>query len=298
MATSALPQQHVPDGPLRPVARRRSDAIAVHTLRSAAHRRGPHSDELPILLYVESGSGWYRQGDHAVTVQAGSLFFLAPGETHDVDGLRTTLTWMVTFRPEAVGAAAEGGDTIGPAPGGPVWLRLLRPACLHGGITVPVPARSRWQWHLRALAHELRTRPAGYAQAAPAHLTLMLVSLTRLSFPALEGPALRREPLIAELFRVIDERYGEPLTLQDLAAELALSPRHLTRVTRHLTGRTVMDWVLDRRMSEARRLLLDTALPVERISRAVGYQDPGHFRRQFRRKHGASPARWRDAVRR
>jgi AraC family transcriptional activator of pobA len=296
MAGTAPAAQHPLDGRPGTPARRRSDAIAVETVRTGRHHPGLHSDALPMLLYVESGSGWYRQGDESTKVGPGSLFFLVPGEAHDVDGLRTTLTWMVRFRPEVVGVVLDGGQARRPAPGSPVWLRLLRPASLHGGVTVSAPARARWQWHLRALAHELRTRPAGYGQAAPAHLTLLLVALTRLTFPALDGASLRREPLIAGLFAVIDERYREPLSLQDIAQEVALSPRHLTRVTRRLTGRTVMEWVLERRMAEARRLLLESALPVEQISRLVGYRDPGHFRRQFRRKHGVAPSQWRANV--
>ena len=106
---------------------------------------------------------------------------------------------------------------------------------------------------------------------------------------------LRRsgEPLLAEVFTVIDRRLGEPLSLRDVAHELGMTPGHLTTVVRRRTGRTVQEWIIERRMAEARSLLSDTELPVGEIARRVGMSDPGYFSRLFRRTHGTSPRQWR-----
>ena len=69
--------------------------------------------------------------------------------------------------------------------------------------------------------------------------------------------------------------------------------RHLTTVVRRRTGRTVQEWIIERRMAEARSLLSDTELPVAEIAWRVGMFDPGYFSRQFRRTHGVSPREWR-----
>jgi len=106
---------------------------------------------------------------------------------------------------------------------------------------------------------------------------------------------LRRsgEPLLAEVFTVIDRRLAEPLSLRDVADELGMTPGHLTTVVRRRTGRTVQEWIIERRMAEARSLLSDTELPVAEIARRVGMSDPGYFSRQFRRTHSVSPRDWR-----
>jgi AraC-like DNA-binding protein len=92
---------------------------------------------------------------------------------------------------------------------------------------------------------------------------------------------------------MIDCHRGEPLSLSDVARELGMTPGHLTTVVRRRTGRTVQDWIIERRMAEARILLSDTELPVAEIARRVGMSDPGYFSRQFRRIHGTSPREWR-----
>ena len=72
-----------------------------------------------------------------------------------------------------------------------------------------------------------------------------------------------------------------------------MTPGHLTTIVRRRTGRTVQDWIIDRRMAESRRLLADTDLPIQEVARRVGITDPGYFSRLFRRTHGTTPRSWR-----
>jgi len=64
-----------------------------------------------------------------------------------------------------------------------------------------------------------------------------------------------------------------------------------------MTGRTVQEWIGERRIAEARRLLVETDLAVEEVGRRVGYRDPGYFVRPFRRAQGTTPLGWRRAGR-
>jgi AraC-like DNA-binding protein len=78
-----------------------------------------------------------------------------------------------------------------------------------------------------------------------------------------------------------------------VAHEIGMTPGHLTTVVRRRTGRTVQEWIIERRMAEARKLLADTDLPVSEVARRVGISDQGYFSRLFRRTHGSSPRNWR-----
>lgn len=106
----------------------------------------------------------------------------------------------------------------------------------------------------------------------------------------LEGPA-------EVVFAYIEAHYAEPISLADVAQAVGLSAGHLTTVVGHKTGRTVQRWITERRMAEARRLLVQTELTVEAVAARVGYRDPGYFIRAFRRSHGVTPLRWRRADR-
>ena len=139
----------------------------------------------------------------------------------------------------------------------------------------------------------MRSRRDGYADAARAHLTLLLVHLGRLQW---DVPAERGvEPLLASIFDVVEARYHEPISLRDVADAVRLTTGHLTTVVGRRTGRTVQQWITERRMQEARRLLADTDLTVAEIAGRVGYREAGYFIRRFRTAHGVPPAAWRRA---
>jgi AraC family transcriptional activator of pobA len=80
-----------------------------------------------------------------------------------------------------------------------------------------------------------------------------------------------------------------------VAAAVNISPGHLTSTVRRQTGRTVQQWITERRMVQARRLLAATELPIGEVGRRVGFPDAGYFARTFGKVHGMSPARWRRA---
>ena len=162
---------------------------------------------------------------------------------------------------------------------------------------MPLEERDSWSERFSGLDLELSRRRDGYREAALAHLTLLLVEVSRLAADVVGDLRLKDEPLLAEVFGFIEERYGDPISLKDVSRAVGLSAGHLTTVVGRKTGRTVLEWITERRMAEARRLLVGTGLPVEEVGRRVGYGDSGYFVRTFRRAHGATPLGWRRAGR-
>jgi AraC-like DNA-binding protein len=144
---------------------------------------------------------------------------------------------------------------------------------------------------------ELRARGPGYQEAVRAYLTLLLVDVDRLAEDVASHLRIQQQPVLAEVFEFIEDHYAEPISLADVAAAVNLSPGYLTTLVRRRTGRTVLEWIAERRMTEARRLLVETDETVENIGARVGYHDPAYFIRSFRRSHGATPLAWRNANR-
>jgi AraC family transcriptional activator of pobA len=69
----------------------------------------------------------------------------------------------------------------------------------------------------------------------------------------------------------------------------------VTAVVRAQTGMTVLEWITERRMEEARRRLRETDEDVSIVAERVGYEDPAYFARVFRRTHGMSARDFRNA---
>lgn len=93
------------------------------------------------------------------------------------------------------------------------------------------------------------------------------------------------------------ERLGTPLSVEDLAARLRISPRTLARRFADQLGTSPGAWLLSRRVAEARRLLEETDLPVDAIAVRVGLVSAVNLRRRFRAQVGTTPGAYRRAFR-
>jgi len=84
-----------------------------------------------------------------------------------------------------------------------------------------------------------------------------------------------------------------PLTLSQLAALVRLSAGHFSRAFRRSFGVTVHTFIIDQRLSAAKRMMLDSEAPLAEIALSCGMADQSHLTRHFTRKVGVSPAAWR-----
>lgn len=100
-------------------------------------------------------------------------------------------------------------------------------------------------------------------------------------------------PQLKEVFDFIEANYHLGITLCDVAVAVGYSPAYLTNRVAKQTGETVNCWIVKRRMAGARFLLQNNDQTVEKIAKALGYQDVSHFSRQFRQHHGLPPQAWR-----
>lgn len=78
-----------------------------------------------------------------------------------------------------------------------------------------------------------------------------------------------------------------------LAASVGLSLRQLGRTFRAATGRTLLGWVVERRLEEAARLLVDGGLPIKVVSHRAGYAHVASFTSAFTRHFGTPPSEYR-----
>lgn len=92
-------------------------------------------------------------------------------------------------------------------------------------------------------------------------------------------------------------RIDEPLTLEQLAARSAMSTRTFTRRFRAATGTTFKQWLIDQRLTRARRLLETTDLPVERVASDAGFGTALSMRLHFASSVGTSPLAYRRSFR-
>ncbi len=100
-------------------------------------------------------------------------------------------------------------------------------------------------------------------------------------------------PAVERVVAAMRERFGETLTLQDMADLAHLSPYYFTRVFRDVTGIPPAEYLAALRVQEAKRLLLTTPASVTDVCFEVGYTGLGTFTARFAHLVGLPPGRLR-----
>ncbi|MEA5621817.1 AraC family transcriptional regulator [Nostoc sp. UHCC 0251] len=104
-------------------------------------------------------------------------------------------------------------------------------------------------------------------------------------------------PRLCKVFEFIELNYHQSIRLKEVAQAVGYSSAYLTDLVRRLTGKTVNNWIIERRIVEASSLLLETNNSVDEIALKVGYQNINHFYCQFRDYYKNTPRAWRESQR-
>jgi len=96
-----------------------------------------------------------------------------------------------------------------------------------------------------------------------------------------------------QLMAYIDSQLAEPISLGQLAGLCALSEYHFARMFRASFGLPPHQYVLARRLDQARQMLRGTMLPLGEIALACGFASASHFTNRFKQVLGGTPGEYR-----
>jgi AraC-like DNA-binding protein len=238
------------------------------------------------LLFIEEGEGWYYLDGSRVHVVPGDLLLIAPGEIHDSSGLVHTKNWIINFNVGNLDSLSTPVEEM--------LREFLRPSGAKiKQFHIALDRHPQWMANIKHLDDELQGQDLGFGEAVHALLVLLLIDTARLVAPQLQKASLSSPPLLQKVFHYIKCNYACQISLCDVAKVVGRSPSYLTDLVRKETGKTILNWIIEYRLTEAEFLLLNTNRPVRQIAEAVGYIDTGHFIRQFQRIYGQTPQVWR-----
>jgi transcriptional regulator GlxA family with amidase domain len=110
--------------------------------------------------------------------------------------------------------------------------------------------------------------------------------------PVGQGSGLRETTLRLAL-RYIEDNLDRDLSVPEIAAYVAVSPRQLSRIFRDIVNTSPAEYVMRARLDRAAMLLRSTDRAIKDVAAQVGLPDIHHFTRVFARYAGAPPAAFR-----
>lgn len=112
-------------------------------------------------------------------------------------------------------------------------------------------------------------------------------------FKSQKVTTLKHRTAVQRALDTIEARIKNPPSLAELASLTGLSRTYFSRIFKETTGMTLRDYLIQFRLDKAKDLLDDINLEIKQIAYEVGFNDPDHFSRSFKKKTGLSPTEWR-----
>jgi AraC-like DNA-binding protein len=102
---------------------------------------------------------------------------------------------------------------------------------------------------------------------------------------------------VRKIYEYINNYYREEIKLEDLSGIVGMTPVALSRFFKLRTGKTVSDHIIDIRLGNATRLLVDTTNSIGEICYDCGFNNLSNFNRIFKKRKGCSPKEFRENYR-
>ena len=105
-----------------------------------------------------------------------------------------------------------------------------------------------------------------------------------------------KSTLATQFLLLLEQHYLTRQSVQSYAELLHVTPNHLSQVVSHALGQKASKLILERVLLEAKKLLYYTDLNIREIAEYLGFEEPTHFIRLFKRKLSMTPLEYRHSI--
>jgi AraC-like DNA-binding protein len=242
-----------------------------------AYRFGPAVREAYLLHFIHGGEGDFHGKEGTRRLGKGEGFLITPGERvcYEADQVHPWRYGWVAF----TGKEAHS---------------LLQSSGLSRAeryfLFDPERTDELTQDHLCALE--------GWTSGRGAMLTSwffrMLASIREMkSVRAEQAQGSQKQQYTQEALLFVERNHHRQIHLADIARHVRIHPRHLSVVFKEMTGDSPYAHLQRVRMEHACVLLRNLHVSVGDVARSVGYPDPLHFSRVFKKEIGMTPLAWK-----
>lgn len=287
---SALPLFHLYGDPPDDQA---FDFIHIETIssRSVRHdwniRAHRHRNLFQILVIAEGGG--------EMNFEAATLMFEAPCAIL----VPATVAHGYRFRPDVTEGfvlSFTEEEAHGLGPHSDDALRRLRALAVDPVVELGAAELARVRALCASLQEESFLARDGYKLAMRSYLVLVAIAIARFAASRARTGAMTltaADPTVEALRRVVEENFRKQRLLGFYAEKLAMTPDRLNDHVKRATGVTAGHLIRQRVLTEAKRQLVFTVLPIHEIAYDLAFSDPSHFARFFRKQTGSTPQDFR-----
>ena len=241
------------------------DTISLFYMRHNRHTPMPPTPERPIHYYdltiVLEGSLVYKIDGEPIILGAGDALLISKGMLRAREAPSDKVDYIsFNFHAES------------PPP---------LPMVMRGVL------QSETKLMIAACDEVAKRHPLGYEKTATFLLSAILLSFKE----NLQDTTVA--PLTAKIVRYLHKNLSHRITLADIGKMTFFSPVYCDTVFKKDMGVSIIDYLLSRRIAEAKKLLIEGTFSLSEIARQSGFEDSNYFSRVFKKRTGYTPTEYK-----
>ncbi|MEK4466248.1 AraC family transcriptional regulator [Paenibacillus sp. FSL H8-0315] len=257
------------------------------------HRHADFSE----LVIVLSGTATHIVNTEESFIKKGNVFVINGSTPHAFKDPQDFKICNVMFQPELLSTAGVDLRTSN----GFQALFVLEPLYRHkhsytSKLSLPIPNLEYVSFLIAGMIEEYHNKLQGYQTMLGSKFMELVVYLSRHYDPQEKGIQGNHLMHLANALSYMEDRYLEPLTLDQIAKHSDISVRHLNRIFRSYYQTTPIAYLHRLRLERACGLLKHSNLSITQISHECGFSDSNYFTRQFTKIYGMSPKVYRNKL--
>lgn len=236
------------------------------------------------ICYAFAGRGTFFINNQLHNIQIGDLFIARPGNYHEIisseDDPLGIYFWSYTL---SIGTTQSDITNL-------LNAYADSDQCISQQVgTIPQV--------FDLLANEVTRHEAGYIQSITALTSNLLLETARsvTNIKVSDDSATDiQSTVVRKVIQYLKDNYHQSILIRDIAAQVHMSERHVSRLFLEATGKTIKSYLTDLRMNKACNLLLQSSDPIGEVAQQTGYPDARYFSTVFRKQFGRTPTTFRE----
>jgi len=245
------------------------------------HAYGPAVRDHFLLHFITAGKGIYQVGDRTYPLREGQGFMIFPNEVtyYQADNETPWTYYWVGFNGILAETLLQRAGITPETPTFDCGADRSIQHCVTAMINLEPAAKAR---DIRLTAH-LYEFMSALIESNP------LVAAAEKQVPHAE--------YAEKVVRFIEMNYANKITVAEIASSIGLNRSYLNAIFHKQMNTSIQDYLIRYRMQRACQLMRNDALSIGDIARSVGYDDPLHFSKMFKKYQGQSPSEYRQRPR-
>ncbi|WP_413585282.1 helix-turn-helix domain-containing protein [Bdellovibrio sp. HCB274] len=241
----------------------------------------PHKHDFYQIVIVHKSQGWHEIDFNTYPVKGGQAFFIKPGQMHGWKLARNSQGFVIEYTEESFNKNLLGGLNL------PQHSRHVP-----DHFKIPSGNSAFSESFLKLMESEFLQQGDNFELSLQSYLSLILLEALRVT-KAADRELGKNDDVVTRFADLVEEFFQEKHQVEFYAARLKLTPKSLSAKVQKELDISAKEYILNRCLLEAKRLLSYSDLSVSEIGYNLGFEDPNYFSRFLKKNMKISAGKFR-----